>query len=266
MEVGQRIRQIRKKLNLSMDKFGQLIDGLPRSTVNNWERGINLPKTESINRIAEIGHVTNEYLLYGDQENKYILNMLRKKAGEIDPSAKEFILNEITQSDIENEKSLNRMIDFFVVNLTPPTEADRFSFKRISLERNLYLGFTDFGNEAQLYLHHDRVTNILHIMPATFADFNRNRLLVYLSNEESLPYFAQNLEKELLEKTILLYTLDKEENEVKLAPLSFSKRTKSYQFEKENLSLLTEQFLYYPFVQEIEKIRLFNKAYDKSIK
>lgn len=266
VEVGQRIRKIRKSLNLSMEKFGQLIDGLPRSTVNNWERGINLPKPESINRIAEIGHVTNEYLLYGDQENQYILNMLRKKAGELDPSVEEYILSEIKQNNRSAEESLNRMVDFFVANLMPPTEADRFSFKQTSQEKNMYLGFTNFGKEAQLYLHHDTNNSILHIMPATFADFNRDRLLVYLGNEKSLSYFSKNLEKKLLEKTIIIYTVDKEENVTSLAPLVFSKKTNSYQIEKENLSLLTEKFLYYPFVQEIEKIRLFNKEYHKRIK
>lgn len=35
-------------------------------------------KTETLHQIAEIGHVTNEYLLYGDQENQYILEMLQK--------------------------------------------------------------------------------------------------------------------------------------------------------------------------------------------
>jgi transcriptional regulator with XRE-family HTH domain len=263
VEVGQRIREIRKMHNLSMEKFGQLIDGLPRSTVNNWERGINLPKPESMNRIAEIGHVTNEYLLYGDQENQYILNMLRKKAEKLDPSIEEFILNEIKQNNRENEQSLNRLIDFFVANLMPPTEADRFSFKQTSQEKNMYLGFTNFGKEAQLYLHHDTNNNILHIMPATFADFSRDRLLVYLGNEESLPYFAKNLEEKLLEKTIIIYTVDKEKNETRLAPLIFSKKAKSYQFEKENLAMLTEQFLYYPFIRELEKIRLFNQEYDK---
>ncbi len=36
--VGNRIRQIRQELKLSMEKFGKLIGDLPRSIVNNWER------------------------------------------------------------------------------------------------------------------------------------------------------------------------------------------------------------------------------------
>ena len=63
--VGNRIWEIRQELKLSMEKFGKLISDLPRSTVNNWERGINLLKTEILHQIAEVGHVTNEYLLRG---------------------------------------------------------------------------------------------------------------------------------------------------------------------------------------------------------
>mgnify|MGYP001099154269 FL=1 len=54
-EVGQRIRDLRSSMGLNMEKLGKLIDDLPRSTVNNWERGINLPKQEILIRIAEIG-------------------------------------------------------------------------------------------------------------------------------------------------------------------------------------------------------------------
>jgi hypothetical protein len=61
-----------------MEKSNKLIGNLPRSTVNNWERGINLTKTESLHRIAEVGPVTNEYLLYGAQENQDILEILQK--------------------------------------------------------------------------------------------------------------------------------------------------------------------------------------------
>lgn len=81
-EVGQMIRNLRNSMGLSMEKFGKLIDDLPRSAVNNWEKGINLPKQEILIRIAEIGDTTKEYLLY---ENQYILDLLAKKAGKVQP-------------------------------------------------------------------------------------------------------------------------------------------------------------------------------------
>ena len=122
--VGNRIRQIRQELKLSMEKFGKLIGDLPRSTVNNWERGINLPKTETLHQIAEVGHVTNEYLLYGDQENQYILEMLQKKAGKLDPKIEGLIVDEMKQAGLVSEKEMDRMIEFFIANLIPPPVQD----------------------------------------------------------------------------------------------------------------------------------------------
>ncbi|MGC3599010.1 helix-turn-helix domain-containing protein, partial [Enterococcus faecium] len=78
------------------------------STVNNWERGINLPKTETLHQIAEIGHVTNEYLLYGDQENQYILEMLQKKPGKLDPKIEGLIVDDIKHADLVSEKEMDR--------------------------------------------------------------------------------------------------------------------------------------------------------------
>ncbi len=136
--VGNRIRQIRQELKLSMEKFGKLIGDLPRSTVNNWERGINLPKTETLHQIAEIGHVTNEYLLYGDQENQYILEMLQKKAGKLDPKIEGLIVDEIKHADLVSEKEMDRMIEFFITNLIPPTEQDQFTFN-VSMKKSSFI-------------------------------------------------------------------------------------------------------------------------------
>lgn len=40
----------------------------------------------------------SEYLLYGDQENEYILELLKKKAGKNHPMIEEFILQEVKQA------------------------------------------------------------------------------------------------------------------------------------------------------------------------
>lgn len=65
-------------MGISMEKFGKSIDNLSRSTVNNWERWINLPKQKTVIWNEEIGDTTNEYVLYGDQESQYILDGLAK--------------------------------------------------------------------------------------------------------------------------------------------------------------------------------------------
>lgn len=93
-----------------------------------------------------------------------------------------------------NDKSINRALDFFVVTLIPPTEKDKFTFQLIDEEERLYIGYTDHGKKPQIYLHHDNKENVLHILPFTFSSFPMDRLLVYLANEESLPYFAENID------------------------------------------------------------------------
>ncbi len=262
--VGNRIRQIRQELKLSMEKFGKLIGDLPRSTVNNWERGINLPKTETLHQIAEIGHVTNEYLLYGDQENQYILEMLQKKAGKLDPKIEDLIVDEIKHADLVSEKEMDRMIEFFITNLIPPTEQDQFTFQCIDEKKQLYLGSTNFGKEAQLYLQHDNQNHILHMMPFTFSNFSVDRILVYLANQKSYSYFGKHLPKELGEKAILLYSINQLTSDVRIAPLVYSEETASYQYTEDNQYLLEQQYLYLPFVMEVEKERLLNAAYPSS--
>ncbi|MBF2483838.1 helix-turn-helix domain-containing protein [Listeria welshimeri] len=259
-EVGQRIRTIRNSLNLSMEKFGQLIGDLPRSTVNNWERGINLPKKETRERIAEVGHTTDEYLLYGDDENQYILDLLKKKAGATNPAVEQLIIEEIKQEQIADDNQLNRMIDFFVANLIPPSEQDSFTFQLIDEEKSIYLGFTHFRKQAQLYLHYDAETNILHIVSSTFSTFSMDRLLAFLANEESLPCFTKELDTEFLEQPIILYIVSSESNDAKFYPLTYDKSSKAYGFKESNLELLDGQ-LYLPFVKEVEKNRLLNKEY-----
>ena len=43
-KVGERIREIRTNLGYSMDEFGSLLGDSPRSSVNNWEKGVSIPK------------------------------------------------------------------------------------------------------------------------------------------------------------------------------------------------------------------------------
>ncbi|MDT9120633.1 helix-turn-helix transcriptional regulator, partial [Escherichia coli] len=49
-EVGKMISQIRMDLGCSMAQFGELVSDSPKTTVNNWERGINLPKDDKLKK------------------------------------------------------------------------------------------------------------------------------------------------------------------------------------------------------------------------
>lgn len=65
-EVGKRIRKIRKDKGLTMEEFGKLFDPIAsKGVVSNWENNYNLPNNERLKRIAELGEITLNELLYG---------------------------------------------------------------------------------------------------------------------------------------------------------------------------------------------------------
>lgn len=71
-EVGQRIKSIRQNQGLSMSEFAAKIDSKARSgTVSNWETGKNLPNNTRLKKIASIGGVTINFLLYGDSDKTF---------------------------------------------------------------------------------------------------------------------------------------------------------------------------------------------------
>ena len=83
-EVGRRIFSIRQNMNLTLEEFGKII-GASKSSISEWENGKNLPPAKSIvfrwekgamlpnksrlARIAELGNMSVNELLYGNTEN-----------------------------------------------------------------------------------------------------------------------------------------------------------------------------------------------------
>ena len=75
--VGLRIKQIRKQHNYSMARFANLVGNSSASTVNNWEKGNNLPKQDRLEKIAILGSTTADWIRYGDFEN-YVTQLLNE--------------------------------------------------------------------------------------------------------------------------------------------------------------------------------------------
>lgn len=81
--VGRRIFSIRQNMNLTLEQFGKII-GASKSSISEWENGKNLPPAKSIvfrwekgamlpnksrlARIAELGNMSVNELLYGNME------------------------------------------------------------------------------------------------------------------------------------------------------------------------------------------------------
>lgn len=60
--VGDRIRTIREKLELTGEEFGNLLS-VTKTAVSNWENNNRKPDSDMIIKIAKLGNVTTDYLL-----------------------------------------------------------------------------------------------------------------------------------------------------------------------------------------------------------
>nr|DAX44922.1 MAG TPA: helix-turn-helix domain protein [Caudoviricetes sp.] len=81
--VGKRIQAIRLEKGLTLEQFGELIGAskssisewesgkhLPptKSIISRWEKGVMLPNSSRLERVAELGNITVNELLYGNNE------------------------------------------------------------------------------------------------------------------------------------------------------------------------------------------------------
>lgn len=101
--IGVRIRNIRLQLGLSMEEFGKKFDPIAnKSLISKWEHGKSLPNTSRIQRIAELGNVSIDFLLYGNEtiltnEHYEPLKQISHFFGFSEESPKKKIDNKVTQ-------------------------------------------------------------------------------------------------------------------------------------------------------------------------
>lgn len=63
--LGMRISNIRKSKGLTLEAFGELIDDAGKSAVSKWEKGITIPNNKRLKKIAELGNITVDDLMFG---------------------------------------------------------------------------------------------------------------------------------------------------------------------------------------------------------
>lgn len=62
--VGLRVKNIRESIGVNQNEFAKLINATVPA-VSNWENGRSLPNNERLKKIAEIGKLSVNELLYG---------------------------------------------------------------------------------------------------------------------------------------------------------------------------------------------------------
>lgn len=68
--VGQRIKSIRISHGETMEGFGERFN-TSKGTVNNWEKGRNLPNKNNLKAISELGEISVDELLYGSPKSYF---------------------------------------------------------------------------------------------------------------------------------------------------------------------------------------------------
>ena len=68
-QVGRRILAIRKRRNLTLIDFAKKVEA-SKSSVSDWEKGFRLPPEVTLTKIAVMGNISVDKLLYGNGNNE----------------------------------------------------------------------------------------------------------------------------------------------------------------------------------------------------
>lgn len=91
--IGSRIKTIRHNKGMTLHEFGSVVDEADRSIASRWERGISLPNNARLKIIADLGEITVDELLYGNQY-EYTYKLINDIYDQLETSKKIFSADE----------------------------------------------------------------------------------------------------------------------------------------------------------------------------
>ncbi|MGO1356293.1 helix-turn-helix domain-containing protein [Alkalibacterium gilvum] len=138
-EIGYKIRQIRKRQNggkgLSMEEFGKLFDPpASKGVVSNWENNYNYPNEKRLKKLAELGGISVQNLLYGPYSE--IMEKIDKEPEKETAESKAFF-------DREKEKLLNQYYENYHVDLD----------SRVKISRTILIDFLESQSNSPSFKH-----------------------------------------------------------------------------------------------------------------
>lgn len=135
IEAGKRVSQIRKKHKYSMARFATLIGNSSASTVNNWEKGNNLPKQERLEKIAILGNTTADWIRYGDFDT-YVQQLLASATLTLTAKQFEHLLKTLKKEKISYRQDLKILTT--IHNLFPNIVEQRYQLD-VSIPKELLI-------------------------------------------------------------------------------------------------------------------------------
>lgn len=260
IEVGIRIKKIRTNLGYSMSQFGELISDSPKTTVNNWERGINLPKEDKLKKIALLGKVTTNELLYGTPEEFISTIIVEHFRLQLNPLfLKQIIVFlEKQKIDLYDEMSIIAFVQGIVDSGSLVEQESKYlSYTPIVGSNNLYLVSTTRNGEVTepaFFVHVEKEKNRVHYLPYTFAE-NQSELFYNvpgLNKQLDIDYFTRQfplLDIELNQSTIVYYGIKEKENTTNIIEYRYNDEEKIFDVG----TTVNNSSIYKPFKIEIEK-------------
>lgn len=186
-KVGKRIKMLRLNNELTLKELGKNLS-LSISTINSWERGISLPRKETLSLLANFFNVDENWLLFGSVE-EYLTDII------------EFynLENQISKEEAFNFKKYLVEVGYIVGNLNElrfyakehlPILAESIS---VELEKEIKkkISLHNIGNMYPIIQEEIMQEKILPLLQMLLSDKNKetnkkmieNYLLKMLLNE-----------------------------------------------------------------------------------
>lgn len=260
IEVGIRIKKIRTDLGYSMSQFGELISDSPKTTVNNWERGINLPKEDKLKKISLLGKVTTNELLYGTPEEFISTIIVEHFRLQLNPLFLKQIIAflEKQKIDLYDEMAIIEFVQGIVDSGSMvEQESTYLNYTPILGSDNLYSATITRNGEVTepvFFVHVEKEKNRVHYLPYTFAE-NQSELFYNvpgLNKQLDIDYFTRQfplVEVELNQSTIVYYGIKEKEDTANIIEYRYNDREKIFDVEK----TVNNSRIYEPFKIETEK-------------
>lgn len=263
--VAKKIREIRTDLGYSMAQFGELISNSPKTTVNNWERGINLPKEDKLKKIALLGKTTVEELLYGTPE-EVLTNLLKDHFQlQVNPAFLQQMLAFLKQQkvDVYDEMTIMEFLQGIMDSGMLVERNDPYlTYSKVEGTDSLYTAAAandPMDSSPRYYAHVDVKNNRVHLLPYTFA--KRQKYLYHnlpdLTNQVTIDFFTRAfplLGIDLEKSKIVYYGIEKMKESLNIEEYRYNDSFNIYDCFK------TEVDLFEQFKDEAKKIAFFIKG------
>ncbi|MGK0552596.1 helix-turn-helix domain-containing protein [Enterococcus faecalis] len=225
-KVGKRIHEIRTNLGYSLSEFGKLIGDSPKSSVNNWEKGISLPKEDKLEKIAILGNTTPDQILYGELY-EYVFDLVKQNLNlELNDQFIFMILMAAAPHKLSYHDDVRWLqgVKKILETSTIEKQTQALIYVPVGSMENLYIGQinikdieqSEFNNgfDPLYYIYADVKDNILHVIPFPLNK-NSKQLLFnppnFIETRGEHVYFTNNFEKinlDISNSCIIYYGID----------------------------------------------------------